>query len=63
MGYYLIQMPSDKVAAVCVIHMMKHLFGQFVKDVRTFEEEYSLFKTEKKAEDKLLEQDSKIPSL
>lgn len=56
-------MPSDKVAAVCVIHMMKHLFGQFVKDVRTFEEEYSLFKTEKKAEDKLLEQDSKIPSL
>ena len=56
-------MPSDKIAAVCVIHMMKHLFSQFVKDVRTFEDEFSLLKTEKKETEFLMEQDSKIPSL
>lgn len=25
-GYYLIQMPSDKIASLCVLHLMKHLF-------------------------------------
>ena len=63
LGYYLIQMPSDKIAAVCVIHMMKHLFSQFVKDVKTFDDEFSLLKTDKKQTEFLLEQDSKIPSL
>jgi hypothetical protein len=29
LGYYLIQMPSEKIAAVCVMHLMKHLFTQF----------------------------------
>ena len=56
-------MPSDKIAAVCVIHMMKHLFSQFVKDVRNFDEDFSLIKTEKKVDELLSNQDSKIPSL
>jgi hypothetical protein len=25
-GFYLIQMPSEKVASLCVLHLMKHLF-------------------------------------
>jgi hypothetical protein len=41
-------MPSDKIAAVCVMHLMKHLFSQFVKDVRNFDDELAPFKNEKK---------------
>ena len=63
MGYYLIQMPSDKIAAVCVMHLMKHLLGQFVRDVNNFDEDFSLMKTKKKEEEFLVNQDSKIPSL
>ena len=63
LGYHLIQLPSDKIAAVCVIHMMKHLFSQFVKDTRNFEDDFAVLKTEKKETEFLMEQDSKIPSL
>jgi hypothetical protein len=56
-------MPSDKIAAVCVIHMMKHLFSQFVKDTRNFDQDFSVLKSEKKETEFLMEQDSKIPSL
>jgi len=41
-GYNLIQLPSEKVAALCVMHMMKHLLSQFVKENRMYEEEYSM---------------------
>jgi hypothetical protein len=27
LGYYLVQMPSDKISALCVMHLMKHLFS------------------------------------
>ena len=30
LGFYLIQMPSDKISALCVMHLMKHLFSSFV---------------------------------
>lgn len=29
LGQYLIQMPSDKISAICVMHLMKHLFKMF----------------------------------
>jgi hypothetical protein len=42
---------------------MKHLFSQFVKDSRNFEEELSLAKSEKKEMEMLIDKDSKIPSI
>lgn len=33
-GYYLIQLQSDKIATVCVLHLMKHLFQSFILDSR-----------------------------
>jgi hypothetical protein len=63
LGYYLVQMPSDKISALCVMHLMKHLFSQFVKDVKHFDEDFSLMKTEKKEAEFLTESESKIPSL
>ena len=41
-GYYLIQMPSDKIASLCVLHLMKHLFRQFIHDIRNYEDEENL---------------------
>jgi hypothetical protein len=38
-GFYLIQMPSEKVASLCVLHLMKHLFKQFIHDKREVEDE------------------------
>lgn len=38
-GYYLIQMPSEKIASICVLHLMKHLFKQFILDIRNFDDE------------------------
>lgn len=32
-GYYLVQMPSDKIASLCVLHLMNHLFRQFIQDI------------------------------
>jgi hypothetical protein len=32
-------MPSEKIASLCIIHLMKHLFQQFVSDIRKFKEE------------------------
>lgn len=41
-GYYLIQMPSDKIASLCVLHLMKHLFRQFIHDIRNYEDDENL---------------------
>ena len=41
-GYYLIQMTSDKIASICVMHLMKHLFRQFILDIRIYEEDENL---------------------
>jgi hypothetical protein len=32
-------MPSEKIASLCTIHLMKHLFSQFVNDIRKFKDE------------------------
>ena len=37
-GFYLIQMPSEKIATLCVLHLVKHLFSQFIRDIRNEDE-------------------------
>ena len=32
-SYYLLMMPSEKIASICVMHLMKSLFRQFIKDL------------------------------
>ena len=44
LGYHLVQMPSDKMAAMCVIHLMKHLFAQFSSEIKNYDVEYLLEK-------------------
>ena len=40
-------MPSEKIATMCVLHLMKHLFRQFVSDVRKIrDEETQLYDSE-----------------
>jgi len=33
-GYFLVQLSSDKIATLCVLHLMKHLFQSFIQDSR-----------------------------
>ena len=49
-GHYLIQMPCDKIAAICVMHLMKHLLSQFSKDNSHFNEDFSLLKNDENIE-------------
>ncbi len=35
-------MPADKIASICVLHLMKHLFRQFIHDIRQYEEDENL---------------------
>jgi hypothetical protein len=35
-------MPSDKIASICVLHLMKHIFRQFIHDIRNYEEDENL---------------------
>ena len=39
-------MPSDKIASLCVLHLMKHLFRQFIHDIRNYEEDENLKETQ-----------------
>ena len=32
MGFYILAMPSDELASICVIHMMRHLLGTFLQN-------------------------------
>jgi DNA polymerase III delta prime subunit len=32
-GYYLMSMPSETIATLCVLHLMRHLFKEFVSDI------------------------------
>ena len=32
-SFFLLQMPSDKIASICVMHLMKTLFRQFIRDL------------------------------
>jgi hypothetical protein len=58
-GYYLIQMPSEKIASLCVLHLMKHLFKQFIHDIRIVEDDENL----KEFEDNLNSHEVKIPAI
>ena len=31
-GFYIMSMPSDELASLCVIHMMRHLLGEFLNN-------------------------------
>lgn len=32
-GYYLMAMPGDQIATICVLHLVRHLFKEFVEDL------------------------------
>jgi len=34
-GYYLLSMPSEQIASICVLHIMRHLFSEFVSDIKS----------------------------
>jgi len=42
LSFLLIQMPSDKMAALCIMHLMKHLLKQFLDDLKFKPEEVAL---------------------
>lgn len=31
-------MPSEKIASLCVLHLMKYLFKQFIHDIRQIDD-------------------------
>ena len=39
---FLLQMPSDKAAGLCIIHLMKHLFTQFLDEYKFNSDELAL---------------------
>lgn len=62
LSFLLIQMPSDKMAALCIMHLMKHLFAQFLEEYKYDPEELALVTKDEK--DLLLRRQSiKIPSV
>jgi hypothetical protein len=38
-GFYLISMPADKIATICVMHLMKILFAEFTSDTAKLADE------------------------
>ncbi len=32
-GFYLMSLPSEQIATLCVLHLMRHLFKEFVSDI------------------------------
>ena len=40
-GFYVVSMPSDELASICVIHMMRHLLGEFLNNTNKDAERYS----------------------
>ena len=44
----LLQMPSDKAAALCIIHLMKHLFTQFLDEHKFNADELALLTNDDK---------------
>lgn len=53
-------MPSDKIASICVLHLMKHLFRQFIHDIRQYEEDENLKATDEQNNNP---QEVKIPAV
>jgi len=56
-------MPSDKIAAVCVMHLMKLLFTQFVKDHKFYDEQLTSNNMSDVKEMEFLAQEMKIPAV
>ena len=40
-GYYLASMPSEQIATLCVLHLMRHLMSEFVHDIHKEADERS----------------------
>jgi hypothetical protein len=38
-GYYIMAMPSEQIATICVLHLMRHLFKEFVSDIHQHAEQ------------------------
>ena len=32
-GYYILALPADTLASMCVQHLMRHLFQEFITDI------------------------------
>lgn len=56
-------MPSDKIASICVLHLMKHLFRQFIHDIRNYEEDENLKTTDDSNSGNSNSQEVKIPAI
>ena len=41
LGFYVLAMPSDELASLCVIHMMRHLLGEFLNNTNKDAERFS----------------------
>lgn len=63
LGYHLVQMPSDKIAALCVIHLMKHLFAKFSTDINSYDIQYLLDKHDATKEGEVPGEEIKIPAV
>ena len=35
LGFYVLAMPSDELASLCVVHIMRHLLGEFLSNTNT----------------------------
>jgi hypothetical protein len=51
LGFYLIQLPSDKIAALCVMHLMKRLFSEFALESKSHDSEHGLVSADGKEAD------------
>ena len=56
-------MPSDKIAALCVIHLMKHLFSKFSSDINSYDIQYLLDKHDVAKEGEFPGEEIKIPAV
>lgn len=50
-GYYLMAMPSEQISSLCVLHVMRHLFSEFVNDIHKEAEKTSAERDEVQSPD------------
>lgn len=55
-------MPADKIAALCVMHLMKHLFSQFILDSKASGSAAEASLMGKQADESLKTREIKIPA-
>lgn len=61
-GNHLVQLPSDKISAICVLHLMKELFKTFNRENSLYKEEYNDVNVKKEVEF-FNRQETKVPAL